>query len=143
MEPSSHLGELDISVFDEVPSQTIPGDRQSILAVQDAVRGLVGTYNYLETGSRLGSSIQPFLLDDQCAHITSVDLRPPSQPDERGGSCAYPENSTQRMLDNHVGYLAAPCANDENRSIARRRPVRAFHRATAWMTGLRSRSSRR
>lgn len=95
------LDALDLTLFDAIESQTGEGDRRSLLAVQRAVRGLVGGagYRYLEIGSHLGGSIQPHLLDPRCASITSIDKRPPSQPDERGVSFAYEGNSTARMLD--------------------------------------------
>jgi len=64
------------------------------------VRNLRPKYNYLEIGSYLGGSIQPYLLDEKCARVFSIDKRPPSQPDERGATYSYLNNSTARMLEN-------------------------------------------
>ncbi|HYL46966.1 MAG TPA: class I SAM-dependent methyltransferase [Candidatus Limnocylindrales bacterium] len=89
---------LDISLFAKIPSQTTDPDRSSLLAVQRCVRESMDGYIYLEIGSHLGGSIQPHLLDPKCRKIFSIDKRPVSQADERGGTCDYPDNSTERML---------------------------------------------
>jgi hypothetical protein len=90
---------LDTSLFAAIPSQTDEGDRRSLLLLQDCVRSR-GEYVYLEIGSHLGGSIQPFYIDPLCKLIYSIDKRPPFQPDERGRSYDYPENVTERMLIN-------------------------------------------
>lgn len=59
-----------------------------------------GAYNYLEIGSYLGGSIQPYLSDDRCSRIYSIDKRPLKQPDARGFDWTYMNNSTARMLEN-------------------------------------------
>lgn len=59
-----------------------------------------GSFVYLEIGSHLGGSIQPYLLDERCRAIISIDKRPAQQPDMRGESYEYPGNSTNRMLEN-------------------------------------------
>jgi hypothetical protein len=94
------LAKLDIKLFEKIPSQTTDRDRRSLLACQLAVRQMKPGYTYLEIGSHLGGSLQPFLLDEQCARIYSIDKRPPVQPDERGINYEYRNNSTQRMLEN-------------------------------------------
>ncbi len=94
------IGTLDLSLFAKIASQSSDHDKRSFLACQLAVRSLRPTYRYLEIGSYLGGSIQPHLLDQQCAHIYSIDKRPTRQPDERGLDFVYVNNSTQRMLDN-------------------------------------------
>lgn len=95
----ARLARLDLSLFDAIPSQTSPNDRRSLLALQAAVRERCPLYAYLEIGSHLGGTIQPFLFDDRCERVFSIDSRPRSQPDERGPSFSYPENSTRRMLE--------------------------------------------
>ena len=92
------LSLLDISLFEKIPSQSTDDDKRSLLAIQSALRELVPNYVYLEIGSHLGGSIQPHLLDEKCSLIYSIDKRPLVQPDERGISYGYPENSTERML---------------------------------------------
>ena len=66
------LEELDLSLFDEVSTQSSDGDRRSWLAVQRSVRRPNG-YTYLEIGSHLGGSIQQHLVDPWCARIISMD----------------------------------------------------------------------
>lgn len=90
---------LDLKLFEKIPSQSTEHDKQSLLAVQKAARELKSGYKYLEIGSYLGGSIQPYLLDDKCAHIYSIDKRPAVQPDARGIDYAYENNSTARMLE--------------------------------------------
>lgn len=95
----SKLESLDISLFEKIESQTTDNDKKSLLAIQHAIRK--EPYVYLEIGSHLGGSIQPFLLDPKCTKIFSIDKRPLVQADNRREEgCAYPDNSTQRMLDN-------------------------------------------
>lgn len=88
-----------LSLFEKIESQTTDNDKRSLLAIQSALRETLGKYRYLEIGSHLGGSIQPHLVDPRCIAITSIDKRPPKQPDERGYDYAYSENSTARMLD--------------------------------------------
>lgn len=99
------LSNLDLRLFEKIPSQSTDEDRKSFLSVQLAVRELVPNYNYLEIGSYLGGSIQPHLLDEKCARIYSIDKRPEQQPDERGIDYVYQNNSTARMLE-HLKKVA-------------------------------------
>jgi hypothetical protein len=92
------LKELDAGLFDPVPSQSTENDKRSLLACQLATRSLRDDYAYLEIGSYLGGSIQPHLIDGACSRIYSIDKRPSIQPDSRGVSWKYPENTTERML---------------------------------------------
>jgi predicted O-methyltransferase YrrM len=93
------ITDLDLDLFSKIDSQSTNNDKQSFLAIQLAVRKLRPGYKYLEIGSYLGGSIQPHLLDDQCARIYSIDKRPEKQPDARGFDYTYLNNSTQRMLE--------------------------------------------
>lgn len=99
------LSNLDLKLFEKINSQSTEQDKKSLLACQLAVRHLQPNYNYLEIGSYLGGSIQPHLLDDQCAKIYSIDKRPEQQPDERGIDFVYQNNSTERMLE-HLRKVA-------------------------------------
>jgi hypothetical protein len=105
----SRVAELDTTLFDDIPSQTSADDRRSLLAIHAAVAARRSPFSYLEIGSHLGGSIQPYLRDRRCARIISIDKRPLNVADERLGNDAvhnhgpkyeYPENSTQRMLEN-------------------------------------------
>jgi hypothetical protein len=96
----AQIGNLDLSLFARITSQSTDEDKTSLLACQLAVRELQPEYNYLEIGSYLGGSIQPYLIDDRCKVIYSIDKRPRVQPDERGFNWTYENNSTDRMLAN-------------------------------------------
>jgi hypothetical protein len=97
----SHVEALDLSLFRWIRSETDDADRRSLLAVQRAVANSNGRFTYLEIGSHLGGSIQPYLVDPRCTKIYSIDPRPLEQPDDRREGCRwkYPDNSTQRMMD--------------------------------------------
>lgn len=89
---------LDVSLFKAIPSQTTADDKESLLLLQRTIRR-TGDFTFLEIGSHLGGTIQPYYIDPQCRMIYSIDKRPPSQPDERGGIFEYNDNSTKRMLE--------------------------------------------
>jgi hypothetical protein len=89
-----------LRVFDHIESQTSVGDRCSLLALRELV-ARDGPYAYLEIGSHLGGTLQPFVVDERCRAIVSIDSRPASQPDNRlpeGEHYRYDGNSTDRML---------------------------------------------
>jgi hypothetical protein len=94
------IDSLDTSVFEPIASQTSQGDKRSLLAVQRATASKHKTFSYLEIGSHLGGSIQPYLLDPRCENIISIDPRPAQQPDDRcpGYIAHYENNSSTRML---------------------------------------------
>ncbi len=93
------ISNLDIKIFEKIKSQSSENDKQSLLACQLAVREIVPNFNYLEIGSYLGGSIQPYLQDAKCARVYSIDKRPLNQPDSRGVDYTYLNNSTARMLE--------------------------------------------
>lgn len=107
------IDNLDLKLFERIESQSTDNDKQSFLACQFAVRSLGDAYNYLEIGSYLGGSIQPYLLDDRCAVIYSLDKRPLVMPDERGADYVYRNNSTARMLE----YLRKVAPTDKIKTI--------------------------
>ncbi len=94
------INALDLDLFNAIPSQSSSGDRRSWLALQRAKRKSKTSYVYLEIGSHLGGSIQPYLMDAKCRTIYSIDPRPLEQQDDRGERFRYEGNSTQRMLAN-------------------------------------------
>src|SRR4051812_22925325 len=93
------IAALDLKLFEKIESQSSDEDKRSLLACQLAVRELRPKYDYLEIGSYLGGSIQPYLLDARCEHIISIDKRPAVQPDARGVGYTYLNNSTARMVE--------------------------------------------
>ncbi|MEO6589927.1 MAG: class I SAM-dependent methyltransferase [Pyrinomonadaceae bacterium] len=99
------LETLDISLFEKIHSQTSNDDKRSILACQKAVRELIGSYKFLEIGSYRGGSLQPFVSDEKCEKIISIDKRPKVSPDERGIDVVYLDNTTEKMLENLRGVF--------------------------------------
>jgi hypothetical protein len=99
------IAALDPGLFAAIYSQSSEADKQSLLAAQHAVRTAFGDFSYLEIGSHLGGSLQPYVADPRCRRIYSIDKRPEAVPDNRGIAIPYPENSTARMLEN-LGPLA-------------------------------------
>lgn len=104
----SQITEGDISVF-RIKSQTTQKDKRTLLAVQNFLRGAVGEYSYIEIGSHLGGSLVPHLADPACTRISSVDLRPEVQCDDRGREATYDGNSTERMIDGLAAVLPLDC----------------------------------
>jgi Methyltransferase domain len=102
LDASQRVRGLDLSLFDAIPTETSPADRRALLGLHRAVMNKHGQFAYLEIGSHLGGSLQPYLLNSACQRIYCIDPRPLSQPDDRQKNCVfyYPENSTQRMLKN-------------------------------------------
>jgi len=96
----SQIDSLDIAIFKAIPSQTSEGDKKSLLAIHRATARKHQEFNYLEIGSHLGGSIQPYLFDERCKKIYSIDPRPTQQPDDRspGYVAYYDDNSSERML---------------------------------------------
>jgi hypothetical protein len=91
------LRDLDPSLFRPVGSQTSGKDKIALLALHGACREVHGSFRYLEIGSHLGGTLQPFLADDRCTEATSIDSRP-EQVDDVRGMVEYPGNTTERML---------------------------------------------
>ena len=95
------IDQLCVDLFDAIPSQTSVATRRSLLSVQRATARRHPEFAYLEIGSHLGGSIQPYLLDPRCLAVFSIDSRPAWQPDDRVPGCiaTYENNSTQRMME--------------------------------------------
>jgi hypothetical protein len=81
-----------------IQSQSSDSDKLAILKIRD-VLSKNGKYNYCEIGSYLGGSLTPFINDNNCDYILSVDDRGKIQPDERGVDYDYRHISHQTMLD--------------------------------------------
>ena len=92
------LRNQDISIFAPIDAQLTDADKRSLLAVQWALRNLYTGYTYLEIGSHLGGSLQPYVLDPHCSRIISIDARPAAVADDRVDAVPYPANSTEHML---------------------------------------------
>src|SRR4051812_45634366 len=92
------LESLDTALLRKIRSQTTYEDKRSLLALHLACRRTLGSFRWLEIGSHLGGSLQALIRDPACVAIESIDSRPERLSDERIATVAYPENSTQRMV---------------------------------------------
>jgi hypothetical protein len=88
----------DTSIF-TILTALSDADRTTFMELQNLVGGLYPGYCYLEVGSDLGGSLIAPLMDSRCGSLVSVDLRPANQPDERGRTFDFPDNTTSRMLE--------------------------------------------
>lgn len=95
----TRLEALDLTLFG-IPSASSPGDKRSFLRAQRLMRRLNPGYTYLEIGSDRGGSLLPYLYDEACAHIISIDPRPTAINDERATSILYPADGEEQMLAN-------------------------------------------
>jgi hypothetical protein len=95
---AERVAAFDTTLFDGVPAQSSPWDKQALLALQAAAAETLGSFAYLEIGSYLGGSLQALAQDPRCERIISIDLREPAAPDARTGTWAYDDNSTTQML---------------------------------------------
>lgn len=94
---------LDLTLFG-IPSASSAGDKRSFLRAQRLMRRLHAGYTYLEIGSDRGGSLLPYLYDDACARIISIDPRPTAINDERATSILYPADGEEQMLANLSGF---------------------------------------
>jgi hypothetical protein len=94
---TDRIERLDTSLFGVIESQTTEPDRRSLLALHAAVADR-GPFEYLEIGSHLGGSLQVLIADPRCIRVISIDTRPQSQQDDRGGIYYYQGNNTDRMV---------------------------------------------
>ncbi|MEA2133199.1 MAG: hypothetical protein QOC68_1108, partial [Solirubrobacteraceae bacterium] len=103
---AARVAALDTTLLASIESETTEPDRRSLLALHAAVAER-GPFRYLEIGSHLGGSLQALVADARCTEIVSIDTRPASQPDDRGQTFHYDDNSTERMLGLLAGVPGA------------------------------------
>ncbi|MEK6251268.1 MAG: hypothetical protein AABM43_04870 [Actinomycetota bacterium] len=84
LEVGQRVDDLDVTLLDQIQTQTTMGDRESLLALHAACRSAHGAFSYLEIGSHRGGSLQALVRDPRCERIVTIDARPERQPDERG-----------------------------------------------------------
>lgn len=75
---SQQIDSLNVAIFEAIPSQTSTADKRSLLAIHRTTAQKHNEFSYLEIGSHLGGSIQPYLLDDRCIKVYSIDPGPVS-----------------------------------------------------------------
>lgn len=92
----------EATLFQWVGTESGRDDRRAWLAVQRGVRARGEPYSYLEIGSYLGGSLQPYVIDPLCTRVYSIDNRSTAMPDDRepGFVVRYSENTTALMLEN-------------------------------------------
>jgi hypothetical protein len=94
---AQRIEELDSSLFSFLEAQTMEWDRRALLGLH-AAAAAKGQFAYLEIGSYMGGSLQALMRDPRCERIMSIDPRPRSTPDDRGGAWIYEDNSVERMV---------------------------------------------
>lgn len=91
---------MDITEYFPIKSQSTIEDKQFLIAIRTLVGDCLNTYTYVEIGSYLGGSLAPFVMDERCQSILSVDDRGLVLADERGGLYDYQHVTSHLMLTN-------------------------------------------
>jgi hypothetical protein len=104
------VASLDLDLFRHIEAELTDDDKRSLLAIQSAIREKRESFCYLEIGSHLGGSIQPYLLDSKCTAIISIDKRTNGHRDGRSINAALSDASTASMLNNLERISAADVA---------------------------------
>ena len=81
---------------------------QVLIKIQELVSE-TGAYNYVEVGSFRGRSLFPHVIDDDCKHALSIDLRPKITPDERTPVLDYHHVSAESMLATIASHCDPRC----------------------------------
>lgn len=87
-----------------ISSQTSRADKIILLQSIAAIKSKKDKFKYIEIGSYLGGSLIPFLLEEACELVVSVDERERQQPDERGAIYNYEGVTNQAMIKNIVSH---------------------------------------
>jgi hypothetical protein len=83
-----------------IQSQSGLSDRIFLLNSIEFITRFKDQYSYVEIGSFLGGSLTPFLMDQRCTSVLSIDERERILPDERGANFDYAGVTNQKMIDN-------------------------------------------
>ena len=65
----------EIEKFFPIPSQTSLVDKAVILKINKLMNLRTKNFIYIEIGSYLGGSLTPFLINENCKRVISVDKR--------------------------------------------------------------------
>ena len=122
------VASLDLDLFRHIEAELTDDDKRSLLAIQSAIREKRESFCYLEIGSHLGGSIQPYLLDSKCTAIISIDKRTNGHSDGRSVNAALSDASTASMLTNLERISAADCdkCSDSSMESSRRSKAGSF-----------------
>ncbi len=99
------MNDINKSIDADFPiiSQTSNEDKVVLLKLKEIMRSL-NKYSYLEIGTYLGGSMTPFINDNKCEKILSVDDRERATPDDRGNKINYlnvKEDDVKNKLKEH------------------------------------------
>jgi len=83
-----------------IVSQTSIYDKNVLIEIINFLSKDNMKFKYLEIGSYLGGSLTPFLKNDYCSLVFSIDKRNQNLEDERGKIISYKNTSLNQMLDN-------------------------------------------
>ena len=82
-----------------ISSQTSNNDKKIILKIINFLKkNKKKKFKYLEIGSFLGGSLTPYLLENSCELIVSIDKRNQKQDDERSEEWSYERVSEAHMI---------------------------------------------
>lgn len=85
-----------------INSQTSESDKLFLLNTIGFIKHRAQQFKYIEIGSFMGGSLTPFLMEDCCDLVVSIDDRGRQQPDERGAKFDYGGISHTTMIDGLV-----------------------------------------
>ena len=85
-----------IDKFFPISSQTSLNDKKVLLKIIGIFKNK--RFNYLEIGSFLGGSLTPFLMEDKCKLIVSIDKRNQKLDDERSEEWSYENVNENDMI---------------------------------------------
>tara|TARA_Y100001970_G_scaffold270362_1_gene364162 strand:- start:12213 stop:13010 length:798 start_codon:yes stop_codon:yes gene_type:complete len=90
----------EINKYFPISSQTSNIDKYILLKTIDLIKkNTKKKFKYLEIGSFLGGSLTPFLLENQCGEVISIDRRRQRLDDERNEIWSYENVSEKDMLN--------------------------------------------
>jgi len=88
-----------------ISSQTSAKDKLFLLNAINTIKSRgITNFKYIEIGSFMGGSLTPFLIENTCSLIVSVDERERQQPDERGAKFDYSGITHETMIDNLTSH---------------------------------------
>ena len=88
----------EIEKFFPIPSQTSLKDKFVILKINKLMNSKTKNFIYLEIGSYLGGSLTPFLNNENCKLVISIDKRNQILDDERNEKWSYKKISEKLMI---------------------------------------------
>ena len=91
------MKDLQIKKFFPIPSQTSQEDKIVILKINNLISSKIKNFIYIEIGSYLGGSLTPFLINNNCKKVISIDHRNQILDDERNENWSY-EKITEIMM---------------------------------------------